>query len=176
MLLHHDLSWWSFVLAALALVLMFPASIVANLVTPRLKNWWAERSESSIRRRIEKLESELAKQEKAYPALTEAEDLLLMGIEACGLIGAVGVQMLAVLIMVSGVVIVQLPKPLTIGIRELGMPLTVLAVVSLLMSTLLVFLIFSKLTRFRTDRSPRQRTAMRKSIAELKQKLGDHHS
>jgi hypothetical protein len=64
MWLHHDLAWWGVFLGGLALVLMFPANIVANLVPPKLKNWWAERSVASTRERIEKLKKQLADYEQ----------------------------------------------------------------------------------------------------------------
>ena len=56
---HHDLGWWGFVLAVLALLIAYPLSLLANLTSPFIKNWWAERSVTSIRKRIDKLERQL---------------------------------------------------------------------------------------------------------------------
>jgi hypothetical protein len=58
MFLHHELGWWGFVLAVVALVLAYPLDVLAHLSSPIIRNWWAERSLKSLQKRIEKLENE----------------------------------------------------------------------------------------------------------------------
>ncbi len=53
---HRDLGWWGFVISIIALLGAYPLSLLVNLTSPALKNWWAERSIASIRKRIDKLE------------------------------------------------------------------------------------------------------------------------
>src|SRR5689334_2825347 len=49
------------ILSIVALLLAFPLSLLANLLTPNIKNWWAQRSIKTLQRRIQKLEGDLAK-------------------------------------------------------------------------------------------------------------------
>lgn len=81
MILGHDLAWWGFALAVLGLVLMIPASMLANMLTPKLMNWWAQRSEASLRKRIKMLEDKLAEFEK-HELISETDDFILRGIQA----------------------------------------------------------------------------------------------
>ena len=60
MWIHHDAAWWALVLAIVALVLMLPVNLLANFMTPILKNWWAGRSLKTLDQRIGKLEKWLA--------------------------------------------------------------------------------------------------------------------
>ena len=46
-------------IAVVSILLAIPLSVVANLFTPILRNWWASRSAKTLIRRIEKLETEL---------------------------------------------------------------------------------------------------------------------
>jgi O-antigen/teichoic acid export membrane protein len=66
MFLGHDLAWWSFVLTIVGLILMFPAAIVANILTPKLQNWWAQRSLSSLKKRIDTIDKQLNDCEGKY--------------------------------------------------------------------------------------------------------------
>jgi hypothetical protein len=76
MWLGHDLAWWSFVLAVMALVLMVPANLFANFLTPKLKDWWAERSKASLQKRIKNIEDQLTESE-----ITEFEELMMKAAE-----------------------------------------------------------------------------------------------
>src|SRR6266550_4235035 len=100
MWMHHDLAWWGVFLAVVALIAMLPVSILANILTPKLKNWWAERSEASTRKRIETLEKILADYEQNYKELSASEDYILKGIEALGMVGTVCIEILAVVLLV----------------------------------------------------------------------------
>src|SRR5438445_11974470 len=73
--LHRDLGWWGFVISIIALISAYPLSLLANLTTPSLKNWWAERSTASLTKRIGKLEAQLAGCMQ-YQALSEGEDYI----------------------------------------------------------------------------------------------------
>jgi hypothetical protein len=77
--MHHDLGWWGVVLSIVALVLMIPASMVANLLTPLFVNWLVSWSRSSLESRIAKLEKQLAELEQ-HPAIDEVQDQILWGI------------------------------------------------------------------------------------------------
>lgn len=77
--MHHDLGWWGVVLSIVALVLMIPASMVANLLTPLFVNWLVSWSRSSLESRIAKLEKQLTELEQ-HPAIDEVQDQILWGI------------------------------------------------------------------------------------------------
>ena len=70
----------SLVISIAALVLTIPCSIIANMVTPKLRNWWAARSRQSLEARISTLQAELARGE-LLPAMTVTEEYIFMGIE-----------------------------------------------------------------------------------------------
>ncbi|MGD0511430.1 MAG: hypothetical protein ABSA33_06345, partial [Candidatus Micrarchaeaceae archaeon] len=65
-----------------------PLSIIANVLTPKLLNWWAVRSMISTQKRITTLEKQLLNYEKSYKELSDAEDCILLGIEALGMLGS----------------------------------------------------------------------------------------
>jgi hypothetical protein len=62
----HDGTWWSLMMGALALALMLPVAVLANILTPKLQDWWAQRSMVSLSNRIQKLEAELADFKENY--------------------------------------------------------------------------------------------------------------
>src|ERR1035441_9883765 len=76
-LLPKDKATWGIVLAIAAIVLAFPLSLLANLLTPDIRNWWAGRSIAAMRRRLSDLESERAKME-TYTLISEGEETILM--------------------------------------------------------------------------------------------------
>jgi hypothetical protein len=53
--LPHDLATWAFVLSVLALALMLPMNLAANLTSPMLRDWWAARSHKALAKRRDKL-------------------------------------------------------------------------------------------------------------------------
>jgi hypothetical protein len=61
--LPKDKAMWGIILAIAAIVLAFPLSLLANLVTPKIRNYWAKRSVAGLKKRIASLESELARME-----------------------------------------------------------------------------------------------------------------
>ena len=62
----YDRTTWGLVIGIVALILAFPLSLLANIVTPSIKNWWAERSVKSLKKRIVKLEAEFSRM-KTFP-------------------------------------------------------------------------------------------------------------
>jgi MFS family permease len=60
---------WGFIFGLVgvaAFVLAIPLAVAANLLTPRLRNWWADRSTRSARARAAALKSELENYEQNY--------------------------------------------------------------------------------------------------------------
>ena len=78
--MHNDLTTWSFILALAALVLTLPLAILGTLLTPRVEDWWAKRSERSLTKRINKLETKLASLDGKTP-LTEIEEKILEALD-----------------------------------------------------------------------------------------------
>lgn len=75
----RDLGSWAFWISLFALIAMYPVSVLANLTTPRLKNWWAARparSRASLQKRITELEAELFDVQTREP-ITDAESFIL---------------------------------------------------------------------------------------------------
>lgn len=103
MWLGHDMSWWSLVLAVLALVLTVPLGILANWVTPTLQQWWAERSISAMAKRLVELRDRLEHLNSRYPLLTEFEECIVEAAIGLGVIGVAGLQL--------GLFIALLPLP-----------------------------------------------------------------
>ena len=62
----------SFVLSLAALLLVIPLAVVANILTPTVKNWWASTSERRLSERIEKVKKELEREpDSLYVAVTK---------------------------------------------------------------------------------------------------------
>src|ERR1017187_3284658 len=59
MLLGHELGWWGFWVGIAAILLTIPLAVVGNVLTPKLVNWWSERSHASLVKRIALLEDRL---------------------------------------------------------------------------------------------------------------------
>ncbi|MGC2420153.1 MAG: hypothetical protein WA405_00720 [Candidatus Acidiferrales bacterium] len=162
--MHRDIGWWAFVLAIVALIVTYPLEVLAHLTAPRWKDWWAERSERSVRKRVEQLEEELREYEQKYKLLSEAEEYILMSIEVGALLGGVSVNVLATLLALAALFIPQLVKPqrwLLFGLAGVIVAACFLA----------VFVVFGRFTEFRIRRSPTYRDQLRKSIEKLKGRL-----
>jgi hypothetical protein len=76
----RDLSWWSFVLAVAALLLMLPGSMLANMLTPVFISWMGRWSEAGIRRELTKAENKLAEYEAKYEMISMTEDYALQAL------------------------------------------------------------------------------------------------
>jgi hypothetical protein len=168
--MHHDLAWWGVFLAVVGLILMFPVAVLANILTPKLKNWWAERSEASTKKRIEKLEQQLADCEQ-HEELSFAEDYLLKGIEALGIVGTMCVEILSITlaIVAKGTTLLE-DIPPDRRFASAGL-LVMTALFSAAVGFIVSALVFKKIGVFRKLRSPLERSALRHSIEKLKARL-----
>jgi hypothetical protein len=171
MFLHHDLTWWAFVLSVVALVGTYPLSLLANLTSPAIKNWWAERSAASTRKRIEKLEKELRECE-TYPLLGELEDAALKAIEAIGLLAAICLYFLAAILVANPPMIRTTGSALIIGPPTTISRTMINSLATFGIATSFGFaILFRKFGRMREKRSPASRNALHESIDKLKAKL-----
>lgn len=158
--MHHDLGWWGVVLSIAALVLMIPASMVANLLTPLLANWIATSSKKSLDNRIAKLERQLAELEQ-NAVTDEVQDEILWGITN------LKIRMLQV---TSAVAITGY-----LGVRAIANTNTQMFdqfsewVFVVLIVNMIVTLQLRYKKDFRFKRSPRVRESLLKSIHELKE-------
>jgi p-aminobenzoyl-glutamate transporter AbgT len=170
MFLGHDLTWWSFVLSAATLVLAIPMAVVGTVLTPKIQNWWAERSEAATRMRITTIENQLSEYETNYELLSEAEDWTLKGIEAIGMTVSLILGDLGLLLSLTRdqKSIFNDPHGLIVP------PVSIVAfatLATLLFALMAMYLIFKPIGKFRTKRSPAVRENLRKSIEKLKSSL-----
>lgn len=164
---HKDLGWWAFVISIVSLVLVYPLEVLAHITAPRWKNWWAERSTASTRKRIDKLERQLADNERTYEVLSVAEDRILKGIEGVGLLVTFCVELLAIVL----VTITSFASP-TVSSHDKA-PVVGVALFAVAFGYLIGYGTFVKISVFRRKRSPRVRSALRKNIEELKRRLAE---
>jgi hypothetical protein len=179
----HDFGWWALVISVLALVLAYPLDLAAHLTAPKLKNWWAERSVASTRRRLEELESQLAEYEAEYPQISEVEELCLEGIQAAFAFGVFALPFLVAGVLMLAFVITAVSATLPQDARWLfGEPgqwlrvaLALWAGCLLVLPVLFVFV--RRVKRFRMTHGPASRRSIRSSIEELRKKLeGKNHA
>ena len=154
----HDLSWWSLALSILALVLMIPASILANFLTPTFVSWFLSRNKKSLDKRIAMLEQRLAELKK-YPTISEAEDHILWGITQL----KIRMSNLATMVFVVAFGALTLVDSHSTALAAFS-PILLLIVASDIFVT--VRLRYEK--GFRYQRSPNVREGLQKSISELK--------
>ena len=159
MWLGHDSSWWAIVLAIAALVLMIPASVVSNILTPLLLNWLATWSSASLEKRIAKLENHLAELEK-NPAIDEVQEHILWGITSLRMMG---------LSLASGLVLVfRLGMDLVADQTSYAYKrLNVLTFAIVVVNGIAIFML-RYAHDFRYKRSPTLRKQLRKAIDDLK--------
>jgi hypothetical protein len=163
--LPKDAGTWGLYISVLALILMVPfgiaGSIAANIITPKFLNWWAGRSSTSIRKRIAKLEKQLADYEK-FPAISEGEDYILRATDALSRLAGLCSMNLAVVLFLLTTLL-----PSSVDKR----PFFSVAMGSLLATALILAVVDLRLSRFRAERSTAVRDALRKYIEKLRQKL-----
>jgi hypothetical protein len=169
--LPKDAGTWALYISVLGLILIIPLNILSNIITPKLQNWWAERSKAATRKRIEKLEQQLADYEQCQE-LTELEDFVLKAIEGVGILAVFCIELLAILILLQAV-----SGPVFVGSRsEVAPPdirflLVTLGACAAILGFVVQRLVFEKLGQFRRKRSPFDRKVLRKYIEGLKEKL-----
>jgi hypothetical protein len=76
---NYDRTTWGLIIAVAALVLAVPLSVIGNLITPYLRDWWSRRSAASLKERIATKEKELHRI-SALPEMTEHEELVTLGL------------------------------------------------------------------------------------------------
>lgn len=81
--MHWEKATWASVLWGVAFVLAVPLNVLANLLTPKLRNWWSERSVTVLQKRTEKLEADLETLSELEP-LSDAELRILVTLSYWG--------------------------------------------------------------------------------------------
>jgi hypothetical protein len=170
MLSHHDLAWWGVFLTVAGLILMLPVAIVANILTPKLKNWWAERSITSTQKRIEALEKHLADCLSKYGQLSDGEDSILKGIVALGMFGVFS------LTMVVGIFLEVVTRNNFTAVPQNMSPfllveIKIQTIFILAVAFIFEYVIIGNIERFRQRGSHEVRKDLRKSIDKLRAKL-----
>ena len=155
--MHHDLGWWGFVLSVIALILLVPLNLLSNILTPKIQNWWAERSLANTRRRIQRIEEDLIE----YQEMSEVDDQILSGIEGVLLLVSLAVVLCAAILLISSE---------KVPVQE-KRPLEMLAAVAAIATALFVFGISTAFSRFRRRRSPFNRNIQRQYLEALKARL-----
>jgi hypothetical protein len=164
MWLGRDFGWWGFVFGATALVLAVPLTIIGNVLTPKLLNWWASRSIISTQKRITSLERQLSKYEIFYKELSDTEDWILKGIEALGMLGSLILMFTSLGILALGTVY----KPSQSWLWRFSVPFEYMSLLGMIFTTFFVYGIFLKLSKYRKRRSPEVRRILKLSIEKLK--------
>ncbi len=85
---------WGIILGVAAIVLAIPLSVVGNLITPKIRNAWTERSTKAARKRLERLKADLMKSEHV-PEISEVDDFTLRGVQVILLLFG---QLLAIIV------------------------------------------------------------------------------
>ena len=167
MWLGHDLGWWSFICSVSALVLVIPMGVLVNVITPKLLNWWAERSTASTLKRIVALEKQLSNYEAFYAELSDVENWTLKGIEALGVLGSVGL----LFICLDGIALATIYKPPQSFLWRFPLPLEDLCLMGMIIATFFLYSIFLEMARYRKKRSPEVRRNLKLSIEKLKSRV-----
>lgn len=154
MSLHHDLAWWGVTLSIVALVLMVPAAILANVVTPKIQNWWASRSRASLVKRIDKLERRRDGWEH-FELITPTEEIVLNSIQillACVIPGVFGIGYVAI-------------SSLFEHSKD---PAIIIILFVLLLAAFLAMWGAQQITQYREPRSSRSRDYLKRELEMLK--------
>jgi len=166
MFLGHSTGWWGIFLSAVAILLAIPLSVVGNLLTPRLRNWWAQRSVNSLRNRIINLEKRLAFVSVSYKEIGEFEDFVLELLDTLFYVVAGGAECTGFALLVLSAPIRKRPEIGRLEMAEIFLVALLVAVIFMLafVSTVMVRI-------FRRRHSPKIRREMRNLIASLKAKF-----
>jgi hypothetical protein len=168
MWMHHDLGWWGFVLAVIALAMAYPLNVFANLTSPVLKNWWAERSTASMRKRIVVLEKQLDDSQQ-YEELRLTEVYVLKALEIIVALGGLSFGLVLVVLLMLTTLVPLHPSGnhpfIFVG------PIFLVALFWMALTTTVVMPLSKEIALFRQRRSPIHRTELITSIATLKGRL-----
>ena len=175
MFLGHSATWWGIFLSAAAIILTIPLSVVGNLVTPALKNWWAARSEASLKKRIANLEAMLARCEQIPPISDAAHiglvsmQFILAGLGMLTLLGQLLLQFTIEIAQASSPP-ASAPKSLPSAIAQLPLQAHFVFALSLMITFILMFAA-GRIGGFLQVRSPYARRTMASSLEKLRAKL-----
>jgi hypothetical protein len=135
---------------------MYPVGILTNISTPKLQNWWAERSRTALIKRIDKLQGEL-RGRSVLLERSESEDEIIEGIYRLTKTVIVGFNytFLTLLLMANTV------RPRVIC--SIGM-----------IAFFVIFILVNQLSTSQKRRSPHRRMELERSIETLRSKLENH--
>jgi hypothetical protein len=157
--LSNDKATWGIVLGILAIMLAFPLSLVANLVAPKIRNWWARRSAAALSRRIARLETELANAKK-YASISDGEALILDFMQGMGTVaGGLSTTFLAIAWLIC---------PSSPNIARIGSFVLILFGFSF---TVALAIVLRLIERSLNMRSSRGRNLLQENLTELAAKL-----
>jgi hypothetical protein len=146
----HDL-----LLLLLGAMIALPLGIAANLLTPKIRNAWAQRSRRSLQNRITELTVEREKM-ASFSEMSEVEDTILSAI-----IGVASLSLSTVLLVV--VLSAAVVKP------TLPFLLVVVLILFLVVGTMKAYIELA--SKFWKSRSPSHRKRLDRNINDLKSKL-----
>jgi hypothetical protein len=162
---HKDLAWWAFVLSVLAILAAYPIEVLAHITAPKWKNWWAERSEASMKKRVDKLEKQLSHYEEEYKVLPEVEEAVLVGIEAIGYLVIFCTEVVGM----SSAIARELLKA-QLDRRDI-LALDFSFLLAMLFVLVLGSILFFRVDLFRRRRSRWDRQSLRNSVQQLIERL-----
>jgi hypothetical protein len=161
-----DLTKLGLVVAIVAILLAIPLSVLANLLTPRIQNWWSQRSAKSLRSRIHKLQQELAEYQP-YALIDEASAYTLWGIFMISTMCLLLIRLLAAVAFMV----------LMIGTHSEKINIPVLISLVVMLGSIELFAyglkktFFKELNEFRWRHSPVRREDISNDIRKLQEKL-----
>jgi len=158
--LPKDKATWGIILAVAAILISIPLNLVGNLLTPKVRNWWAERSATALKQRIAELQNKLAKANQ-YPFISDGESFILSIIN--GVILATG----GVLISFWGMALAAFRALHGSGDIEF----LLYAVAAFLFIMTLVYLLPRIIDKILERRSPYEREALGQNLKRLSDKL-----
>jgi len=161
----HDLGWWGFVLSVMALLGAYPLSLLANLTSPILKDWWARRSTKSLEKRVAKLQAELSGM-ATIPLLTPIESKMFQAIRMLMMVAFAGPYfVLGSLALIAYAVLPHGDK------SRLEIPCGIL----LFIVSLLVMLLVSvrRIRKFTAPRSAAYRIRVQRDLTRLRNDLNE---
>lgn len=144
-----DFGTWGFILAIIAILLMYPVGILINITTPVVANWIARRSKAALAKRINDLENQLLELD-ALPAISEVDDEILWDLKRTKMLIITGTWFIAVWIVSA------------VGALSSGVLAAVLITYSLSIFRM------RGAHDFRYKRSPRVRANIRANLEELR--------
>jgi hypothetical protein len=165
-----DRGEWGFWIGIAAFVLAYPFSLLANLTSGRLQNWWARRSQESLKREIGRSKERLALL-KQLPLISETEDELIVATQFThDLLGGIGYFALVTAMVVVSFVFKTM-HPNTLLFRRI---FSLLVLISVLLGMFRYWKSTVRLRKYRGLHSPRLRNQLETTIhtfeAELKKR------